>query len=45
LVNERYCVGLTSSAEGWKVCKWECADGEIVLKTCNDALINKTVAV
>jgi hypothetical protein len=45
LVNKRYCVGLTSSAEGWRVCKWVCAGGEIVLKTCNDALMNKTVAV
>jgi len=45
LENKRYCVGLTSSAEGWKVCKWACAGGEIVLKTCIDALMNKTVAV
>jgi len=45
LVNKRYCFGLTSSAEGWKVCKWQCAGGKIVLKTYNDAVMNKTVAV
>jgi hypothetical protein len=33
------------SAEGWKVYKWECAGGEVVLRNCNDALMNKTVAV